>query len=117
MKNEKKYIYKSYTRLRMNIAKMMIIKVATDTTVAITTTTFLSSSGGFKVNGLPEPLLVAIVEDVGTLLDPVVKGVVFVAFSLVAAAIVVVIVVAVVVVVLADVQGVSFVCANCVIGS
>lgn len=117
MENEKKYIYKSYTRLRMNIIKMMIIKVVTDATVAITTTTFLSSSGGFKVNGLPEPLLVAIVEDVGTLLDAVVKGVVFVAFSLFAAAIVVVVVVAVVVVVLADVQGASFVRANRVIGS
>ena len=117
MKNKKKYLYKSYSRLRMNVTKMMITKVATDATVAITITTFLSSSGGFKVNGLPEPLLVAIVEDVGTLLDAAVKGVVSVPFSLVAAAIVVVVAVAVVVEVLADVQRASFVCANGAIGS
>ena len=75
---------------------MMIIKVATDATVAITITKFLSSSGGFRLNGL----------------------MVFVAFFVVVAAFVVVVVIAVVMVlVLEDLQPVSFVSANRGIGS
>ena len=114
----KNIFYKSYARLRMYITKIMIIKVATDATVAITITAFLSSSGGFRVNGLPEPLLVAIAEGVEKWRNAVVKGAVFVVFSLVAAPIVVVgVIVVLVVMVLTDAQGASFVCANRVIGS
>ena len=102
----------------MHINKMMIIKVATDTTVAITITTFLSSSGGFRLNDLSEPLLVAFAEGAEILIDVIVEGIVFAVFSVVAAAIFVVVFIAVViVVVLVDVLGVCVVGANRVIGS
>ena len=102
----------------MHINKMMIIKVATDATVAITITTFLSSFVEFRLNGLSEPLLAAFVESAETLIDVIVEGIVFVVFSVVAGAIVVVVFMAVViVVVLVDVLGVCVVGTNRVIGS
>ena len=102
----------------MHINKMMIIKVATDATVAITITTFLSSSGEFILNGLSEPILVAFTEGAETLIDVNVEGPVIVVFSVFAAAIVVVVfIAAVIVVVLADVLGVCLVGANRAIGS
>ena len=57
----------------MHINKMIIIKVATDA-IAIIITTFLSSSGGFRLNGLSESLLVAVVEDAKTLSNAIVEG-------------------------------------------
>ena len=108
---------KSYALLRMHINKMMIIKVATDTTIAIITTTFLSSSGGFRLNGLSESLLVSFVEVKERFFDAIVEGkepflvkiiVVTGAFG---------VVVLVVVMVLTDVPGFCVVGANRVIGS
>ena len=99
----------------MHINKMMIIKVAADANVAITITKFLSSPGGFRLNGLSEPLLTAIAEVVETLFDTVVEGIVFRAFTVVV--LVVVVVVVVMLVILTDVQGVSFIGPNRDIGS
>ena len=92
--------------------KVIIIKVAIDATVAITITTFLTSSWGFRLNDLSEPFLVVFVEDVGTLFDVVVEGKVFAA-----AIVAVVVIVVVMVVVLSDKLVVCVVGANRVIGS
>lgn len=102
----------------MHIDKMMIIKVASDATVAITTTKFLSSSGGSRLNGLSETFFVAIVEGVKTLFDVVVEDTVFEAFFVAVTAIVLVVVIVVVMAVpMTDMQGGSFAGANRVIGS
>lgn len=90
----------------MHINKMMIIKVAIDATVAIIITTFLSSSGGFRLNGLSEPLLVAIFEN---------REPLFVTIVIVTAAVVVLVVV--LGEVQTDVLGVCVVDTNRVIGS
>ena len=107
---------------------MRIIKVATDATVAIIITIFLSSSNGFRLNGLSELLLVAFVERAETLFDGIVEGAesVFVLIDLgreallvaiIVATVAVVVVVVVVVVVLTDVLDACVVDTNRVIGS
>ena len=101
----------------MHINKTMIIKVATDATVAIIITTYLSSSGRFRLNGLSEPLLVAIVENREPLFVAVVEDR---ELSLIAITVVTDVVVVLVValgVILTDVLGVCVVDANRVIGS
>lgn len=85
----------------------MIIKVTTDANVAIIITTFLSSSGGFRLNGLSEPLFVAIVEGTETLLDAIVES----------RELLLVVVTAVVVAIVVVVLGVCVVDAKLVIGS
>ena len=107
---------------------MIIIKVATDATVAIAIIMFLLSSVGFRLNDLSEPLLAAFVEGAETLFDAIVEFKTFVTFFPVATTIVVVVamvvanvavvaVAVVVVVIPTGLLGVCFAGANRVIGS
>ena len=108
----------------MHINKTIIINVATDATTAIITTTFLSSSDGFRLNGLLGPLLAAFIEGEERLFDAIVEDkepllvvIVEAAESLLVVTGVVFVVVLVVVMVLTDMLGVCVIGANRVIGS
>ena len=96
---------------------MRIIKVATDATVAIIITIFLSSSNGFRLNGLSELLLDGIVEGAESVFVLIDLGREPLLVAIIVATVAVVVVVVVVVVVLTDVLDACVVDTNRVIGS